>query len=213
MPIGDAMATDSRQVITRYVGNAWAQGSREAVPGCNASPIPGRPHGCVVHSARSSNPGTRDASCRSGARRTRSPAGIAPASSTPCGPSPSPRRQRRRHRCCRGRESAIVINDVDQHTAGGPPPDERQPFPHTPGCHRQSASLQPRPSQNSGPISGRTDYLRTTGCGHHGPMRIQPCHVPLGVQFLGRTRNDHAVIAATNLFHTHSDWHTNPPIV
>ena len=25
MPIGDAMATRSRQLITRYVGNAWAQ--------------------------------------------------------------------------------------------------------------------------------------------------------------------------------------------
>jgi hypothetical protein len=53
--------------------------------------------------------------------------------------------------------------DVDQQAAGGPPRDERQPVPHAPECHRSLASLATEAiAVNSGPISGRTDYLRTT---------------------------------------------------
>ncbi len=37
--------------------------------------------------------------------------------------------------------------------------------------------------------------------------------LPIGIQFLARTRNDHAVIAAANLLQQHTDWHRKrPPI-
>jgi aspartyl-tRNA(Asn)/glutamyl-tRNA(Gln) amidotransferase subunit A len=50
------------------------------------------------------------------------------------------------------------------------------------------------------------------------PAISVPCgftrdNLPIGLQFLGRARNDHAVIAAANLFQNHSDWHKKRPPV
>lgn len=50
------------------------------------------------------------------------------------------------------------------------------------------------------------------------PALTVPCgfskdNLPFGVQFIGRARNDHAVIAAARLYQAHTDWHTkHPPI-
>lgn len=50
------------------------------------------------------------------------------------------------------------------------------------------------------------------------PALTVPCgfskdHLPFGIQFIGRARNDHAVIAAARLYQSHTDWQTKrPPI-
>jgi len=37
--------------------------------------------------------------------------------------------------------------------------------------------------------------------------------LPIGIQFVGRVRNDRAVVAAASLFQRNTDWHTRrPPI-
>ncbi len=59
------------------------RGWRVVARGCSELPtLAGRTEG-AVHSARSASPDTRDESCRSAARRTRSPAGSAPEFSAP----------------------------------------------------------------------------------------------------------------------------------
>jgi len=66
------------------------------------------------------------------------------------------------------------------------------------------------------PIDNRQPDAISSLCGL--PAITVPCGfsdagLPLGVQFLGRALNDHAVIAAAKLFQTHTDWHTKrPPI-
>jgi aspartyl-tRNA(Asn)/glutamyl-tRNA(Gln) amidotransferase subunit A len=50
------------------------------------------------------------------------------------------------------------------------------------------------------------------------PAASVPCgfdenHLPIGIQFLGRALDDHAVVRAANLFQRHTDWHRkHPPI-
>ncbi|HLV95276.1 MAG TPA: hypothetical protein VKS44_08810 [Candidatus Acidoferrales bacterium] len=48
--------------------------------------------------------------------------------------------------------------------------------------------------------------------------RVVPCgfskdNLPFGVQFVGRARNDHAVIAAARLYQSHTNWHTKHPSI
>jgi aspartyl-tRNA(Asn)/glutamyl-tRNA(Gln) amidotransferase subunit A len=45
------------------------------------------------------------------------------------------------------------------------------------------------------------------------PVGLNGQNLPIGVQFVARARNDHAVIAAANLLQQHSSWHkSRPPI-
>jgi aspartyl-tRNA(Asn)/glutamyl-tRNA(Gln) amidotransferase subunit A len=74
----------------------------------------------------------------------------------------------------------------------------------------------PESEEREFPVDNRQPDAISSLCGL--PAITVPCgfsdaRLPLGVQFLGRALNDHAVIAAAHLFQTHSDWHTKrPPI-
>jgi aspartyl-tRNA(Asn)/glutamyl-tRNA(Gln) amidotransferase subunit A len=72
----------------------------------------------------------------------------------------------------------------------------------------------PEPEDTDEPTDSRQPDAISSLCGL--PAITVPCgftdkKLPLGVQFLGRALNDRAVIAAANLFQTHSDWHTKRP--
>jgi Asp-tRNA(Asn)/Glu-tRNA(Gln) amidotransferase A subunit family amidase len=77
-------------------------------------------------------------------------------------------------------------------------------------------SAPPESDDREFPIDNRQPDAISSLCGL--PAITVPCgfsdaRLPLGVQFLGRALNDHAVIAAANLFQAHTDWHTKrPPI-
>ena len=43
------------------------------------------------------------------------------------------------------------------------------------------------------------------------PCGFSADKLPIGVQFVARTRNDHLVVAAARLFQEHTDWHTRRP--
>lgn len=45
------------------------------------------------------------------------------------------------------------------------------------------------------------------------PCGLTSTKLPVGIQFLARVRNDHAVLAAANLLQQHTEWHkAHPPI-
>jgi aspartyl-tRNA(Asn)/glutamyl-tRNA(Gln) amidotransferase subunit A len=77
-------------------------------------------------------------------------------------------------------------------------------------------SAPPESEDDERPIDSRQPDAISSLCGL--PAITVPCgfskaRLPLGIQFLGRALNDHAVIAAANLFQTHTDWHTKRPPV
>jgi len=45
------------------------------------------------------------------------------------------------------------------------------------------------------------------------PCGLTSKMLPIGIQFVGRVRNDRAVLAAANLFQQHTDWHKKRPPV
>jgi aspartyl-tRNA(Asn)/glutamyl-tRNA(Gln) amidotransferase subunit A len=74
----------------------------------------------------------------------------------------------------------------------------------------------PESEDDERPIDSRQPDAISSLCGL--PAITVPCgfskaRLPLGIQFLGRALNDHAVIAAANLFQAHTDWHTKRPPV
>jgi hypothetical protein len=77
-------------------------------------------------------------------------------------------------------------------------------------------SAPPEREDNERRIDSRQPDAISSLCGL--PAITVPCgfsraKLPLGIQFLGRALNDHAVIAAANLLQAHTDWHTKrPPI-
>jgi aspartyl-tRNA(Asn)/glutamyl-tRNA(Gln) amidotransferase subunit A len=80
-----------------------------------------------------------------------------------------------------------------------PPPREERP-PSNRQRNRREDSKQP-------------DAISSL-CGL--PVVTVPCgfskdHFPLGIQFMGRALRDDHVIAAANLFQSHTDWHTKHP--
>jgi aspartyl-tRNA(Asn)/glutamyl-tRNA(Gln) amidotransferase subunit A len=66
------------------------------------------------------------------------------------------------------------------------------------------------------PIEQRAPDGISSLCGL--PALSVPCgfskeNLPFGIQFIGRAKNDHAVIAAARMYQEHSDWHKRrPPI-
>jgi aspartyl-tRNA(Asn)/glutamyl-tRNA(Gln) amidotransferase subunit A len=70
--------------------------------------------------------------------------------------------------------------------------------------------------ESDDPIEQRAPDGISSLCGL--PALTVPCgfsknKLPFGIQFIGRAKNDHAVIAAARLYQTHTDWHTKrPPI-
>lgn len=40
------------------------------------------------------------------------------------------------------------------------------------------------------------------------PCGFSETQLPIGLQFVGRARNDRAVVTAAHLFQQHTDWHT-----
>jgi Asp-tRNA(Asn)/Glu-tRNA(Gln) amidotransferase A subunit family amidase len=77
-------------------------------------------------------------------------------------------------------------------------------------------SAPPESDDREFPIDNRQPDAISSLCGLPAitvPCGLSNARLPLGVQFLGRALNDHAVIAAANLFQAHTDWHTKrPPI-
>jgi Asp-tRNA(Asn)/Glu-tRNA(Gln) amidotransferase A subunit family amidase len=77
-------------------------------------------------------------------------------------------------------------------------------------------SAPPEREDNERRIDSRQPDAISSLCGL--PAITVPCgfsraKLPLGIQFLGRALNDHAVIAAANLLQAHTDWHKKrPPI-
>src|SRR6185436_13425968 len=72
----------------------------------------------------------------------------------------------------------------------------------------------PESEDIEGPIDSRQPDAISSLCGLPAltvPCGFSPAGLPLGIQFLGRALNDHAVIAAAHLFQTHTDWHTKRP--
>src|SRR5262249_1391041 len=45
------------------------------------------------------------------------------------------------------------------------------------------------------------------------PRGFNKDKLPLGLQFVGRALNDHAVIEAARTFQEHSDWHKQHPVI
>jgi aspartyl-tRNA(Asn)/glutamyl-tRNA(Gln) amidotransferase subunit A len=43
------------------------------------------------------------------------------------------------------------------------------------------------------------------------PVGLNRNNLPIGVQFVARARNDHAVVAAASLLQQHSSWHRSRP--
>ena len=77
-------------------------------------------------------------------------------------------------------------------------------------------SAPPESEDVERPIDSRQPDAISSLCGLPAltvPCGLSKARLPLGIQFLGRALNDHAVIAAAHLFQTHTDWHTRrPPI-
>jgi aspartyl-tRNA(Asn)/glutamyl-tRNA(Gln) amidotransferase subunit A len=87
------------------------------------------------------------------------------------------------------------------------------------GAGQNSAASPLKAAPDSG-MEGPFDQIQLDGisslCGL--PVVTVPCglnkdKLPLGIQFMGRALNDHAVIEAARTFQQHSDWHKQrPPI-
>jgi Asp-tRNA(Asn)/Glu-tRNA(Gln) amidotransferase A subunit family amidase len=72
----------------------------------------------------------------------------------------------------------------------------------------------PPEEDSAGPIERRAPDGISSLCGL--PALSVPCgfssgKLPIGVQFIGRALNDHAVVEAASLFQQHTDWHRHRP--
>ncbi len=107
-------------------------------------------------------------------------------------------------------EEYDVLATAGESSAASPIKEvERPPQPthqtHLPHRHRPAYRIDERAPDGISSLCGLPAL--TVPCG------FSKDHLPFGVQFIGRARNDHAVIAAARLYQAHTDWEKKrPPI-